>query len=137
MRVFWQTWTGILGGWGAQTVIAFALWRCHFPSQLPRIFGASAAAVLFWRLWKRLRRKPHADDEPPAEEAAEPEDEPSWLDLVVSFTISFTVPLLVYCVFALLWGMPLWIFVVVQAELLLLLVFALKPDSDPGPVKTS
>jgi hypothetical protein len=141
LRVFWQTWTGILGGWGAQAVIASALWRSHFPPQLPTIIGAIAAAALSIKsardLWRLLRRKAPADDQLSTEETAEAADEPSWVDLVAGFSISFTAPLLAYCVFALLWGMAAWIFIAIETEFLLLLMLALKPDSDAGPVKTS
>jgi hypothetical protein len=145
LRLHWHVFTGVAIGWAAQAGIAFALWRSHFPPHLPSIFGTIVSVLVTIEsariLWRKFRRKPPADERPaiaePAEQA-EAEDEPAdWGDLVAWFCFSFTFFLVGYCVFGLLWDLPLWCFIFVQAMwLFLAAALAVMPDDpDPGEVK--
>jgi hypothetical protein len=59
VRLCWWSWTG--------AVIAFALWRFHFPPQLPLVVKTALVVLLYSHLlWRSVfRRKPSANEDQP------------------------------------------------------------------------
>jgi hypothetical protein len=100
-------------GWAAETSVTFVLWWFHYPPQLPHIVGSIAHVLAWiggvWFLWKLFRPgRPARGGAPP-----NPSDTaPSPVALACSTFIVFVMS---YCAFALLWDVPLWALIFIQA----------------------
>lgn len=141
-RLFWRCLTAQILGWVAQIVVAFSLWRSHAPSQLHGLAeGLVAIVVLIVLFLLRLvlaKRRSEASEVAAKERMLHLWDGSRFdkvfqlLALAFFAGWTFIYILAMYCVIAVLCPIPLSLFVLFQAEMLLLLVKEILLNPNPG-----
>ena len=145
-RLFRRLLTAYILGWAAEAGAAFALWWFHYPRQPHGTAGLIAwvVAVVFAICWtacakvlvREQRARSSAEILESWSELEESTAEQRRVSLLRMFAgVTFGACLIAYCVFALLLPVPLWAFLGIQAELLLVMVANVLADPDPGPSK--